>query len=85
MKLTLIEDWKVRFKHWSFRLNAIGLLILGWIQFDPVSALGVWNMMPWPVAKLIPASAVSGLGMALFVLSMISKFVVQRKLEKSDG
>lgn len=80
--MTLIDDCKRWWKLWSIRLNAIGLLILGWIQFDPVSALAVWNMMPGPVASRIPAGMVSTLGMILFGLSMLARVVKQPKLEK---
>lgn len=81
-KWTLIENCKQWWRLWSIRLNAIGLAVLAYIQFDPVGALGVWNMMPGPVARAIPAQAVTAIGMALFALSMIARLVHQPKLEK---
>lgn len=83
--MTLIDDCKKWWKLWSIRLNALGLLILGYIQFDPVGALSVWNMMPGPVQAYIPRGAITVLGMALFALSMLARLVHQPKLEKPHG
>ena len=69
----------------SIRLNAIGLLILGWVQFDPVGVLTVWNLMPPAVTRAIPATAVTWLGMALFALSMLARLVVQPRVTRHDA
>jgi hypothetical protein len=62
----------------SLRFNALGLLILGWVQFDPVSALSVWNMMPPGVRGVIPPTFLTYVGMGLFALSMLSRVVKQK-------
>ncbi|XAI96261.1 putative holin [Microcystis phage Mae-JY29] len=81
----LVPEARAWWKLWSIRFNALGLAVLAWVQVDPVSVLAVWNMMPPAVTHVIPASALMWIGMALFVLSSISRLVVQPKVRKTDG
>ena len=46
MRTHFVNDARQWWRWWSMRFNAIGLAILAWVQFDPVSVLAVWNMMP---------------------------------------
>jgi hypothetical protein len=78
LKNRLIDDWCHAWRWWSMRFNAIGLAIMGWVQFDPVSALGVWNMMPGPVRDVLPHNFVQLAGLALFALSMLARVVKQK-------
>lgn len=81
--MKLIEDWARKWwRLWSVRLNALGLAILGWVQFDPVGALAVWNMLPPDVRGVLPQNFVTIAGMTLFGLSMLARVVAQPKLEK---
>lgn len=80
----LVPEAKAWWKLWSIRLNALGLAILAWVQFDPVSVLTVWNMMPAAVTRLVPSSALTVIGMALFALSMMARLVVQKKVNRDD-
>jgi hypothetical protein len=66
---------------WSMRFNAVGLLILGWVQIDPVSALSVWNMMPAAARDVLPKHFISYAGLILFALGMLSRIVKQPKLD----
>jgi len=84
MKLHLIDDvarkwWRL----WSVRLNAFGLALLGWVQFDPLGALSVWNMMPPAVRNFLPPEFLLYVGLALFALSMVARLVVQPKLGRA--
>lgn len=86
MKLKLLPHWRVLWRSWSVRLNALGLAILAWFAFDPVSLLAVWNMMPAAVRDIIPQQFLSVIGAALFALSMIARLVKQPKMqEKIDA
>lgn len=85
LKLHLIPNARQWWKLWSIRLNGIGLAILGWVQFDPVGALTVWNMLPYAVRDILPPNFLTFVGLALFALSMLSRVVAQPKLEKPDG
>ena len=80
--MKLIPHWRAMWRAWSVRLNAIGVLILGWFTFDPVSLLAVWNMMPAPVRDLIPAQLLSLVGLLLFALSLLARVVRQPKMEE---
>lgn len=81
--MQLIANARQWWRLWSIRFNALGLLILSWVQFDPVSALGVWNMMPHIVRTVLPHNFVMLVGMGLFVLSMLARVVVQPRLDKA--
>lgn len=86
MNLKLLPHWRALWRSWSVRLNALGLAILAWFAFDPVSLLAVWNMMPAAVRGLIPQQFLSIIGAALFALSMIARLVKQPKMqEKIDA
>ena len=81
--MTIIENARQWWRLWSIRFNAIGMALLSWVQVDPVSALGLWNMMPEPVQEVLPRHFVFWIGMALFALSMLARLVVQPKLAQS--
>lgn len=84
IKNHLVPEARAWWKLWSIRFNALGLAILAWVQFDPVSVLMVWNAMPPAVTRTIPATALVWIGMALFALSMIARLVSQPKVHQ-DG
>ncbi len=81
----LVENARQWWRLWSMRLNAIGLAILGWISFEPVSVLTVWNMMPPAVRDHFPPRTMLVVSMAFFALSMMARLVRQPKLEKSNA
>lgn len=79
--MKLVEGWAIRlWNAWSIRFNAIGLAILSIAPFDPVSALGVWNMMPPAVHSFMPRGILTYIGMFFFVLAMIARLVSQPKM-----
>ena len=84
IKNHLVPEARAWWKLWSIRFNALGLAILAWVQFDPVSVLMVWNAMPPAVTRVLPATALVWIGMALFALSMIARLVSQPKV-RQDG
>lgn len=85
IKARLIPEARAWWKFWSMRFNAIGLAILGWVQFDPVGALSVFNMMPASVRQAMPPQLMTGIAFFFFALAMIARLVKQPKLEKTDG
>lgn len=80
--MKLINNARQWWRLWSVRLNALGLALMGWISFDPVGVLHVWNMMPRAVTQHVPPTVLTGLGAVLFALSIIARLVRQPKLEK---
>lgn len=85
IKERLVPEAKQAWRWWSIRFNAIGLAILGWVQFDPVSAMAVWNMMPAHVREVLPPHLLTAVAFFFFVLAMLSRVVKQPALEKSHG
>ena len=85
IKTHIVPEVRQAWRWWSMRFNAIGLAILAWVQFDPVSVLTVWNMMPRQVQTLVPAHALSVLALVFFALAMLARIVRQPKLEKPNG
>lgn len=77
----LVSYWREFWRLWSIRFNALGLTILSFVYFNPVSALGVWNMMPASVRSALPPDFLQLIGMGLFALSMLSVVVRQPKVE----
>lgn len=75
----LVDNWCHAWRWWSVRFNALGLAILGFVSFDPVAALGVWNMLPAEVRAHLPRNFLLILGGALFLLSMLARITKQKK------
>lgn len=71
--------WRLR----STQLNAIGVAILGWVTFDPVGVLAVWNMMPSSLKAVVPHEAFQIIALVLFGLGMLARFVRQPKVQKN--
>lgn len=74
----LVDNWKQAWRWWSLRFNALGLVILSWVSFDPVSVLAVWNLMPPHVRAFLPPNFLTFIGLALFGLSMLARMVKQK-------
>lgn len=81
----LIDDARNWWRLWSVRLNMLGLAIMSYIAFDPSAVLVVINMMPAPVRSALPDRIELIVGGLIFALAMISRLVVQPRLEKRDG
>lgn len=82
MALKLAPDARHWWRHWSQRVNAIGLAIMAWLWFDPTALLSVWNMMPVAIRGRFPAQSEAAISVLLFALAMLSRLVCQPKLEK---
>ena len=85
IRARLVPEVREWWRFWSIRLNAAGIAILAWVQFDPVGVLYVFNLMPPALRRLLPPEALSTIGLMLFVLAMIARLVRQPRLEKNRG
>lgn len=84
--MKLIPNWKSMWRAWSVRLNAIGLVFMGWVFFDPSAALMLLNSMPSEVRALLPGNALSFVSFAIYGTAIIARMVKQPKLqEKIDA
>lgn len=69
-----IGDWSNFNKRWSTWLHASGLLSLG-------AYLGIWNMMPVAVQRLIPGGVFLAVGVVLWVAAALATYVRQEALD----
>jgi hypothetical protein len=75
----LIDNWRSWHRFWSVRLNALGIAILTWVQFDPVGVLYVWSLLPEDVRMILPPRFLMFVGLGLFALSMLARVVKQKR------
>jgi hypothetical protein len=87
MKPQLVPDWRLIWRHWSFRLGVIGTALTSLFLAVPDLALQVWLAMPDDLKAVIPQRYMPFVGVAIMGLSFVAKFIKQAKLEamKSNG
>jgi len=78
--LQLIEHWRLAWRFWSVRLNALGSLILGALLAWPDFALGIWNVMPVQIGGQLPEQLALMLPLVLFVAAIAARLITQKKL-----
>lgn len=81
LKAHLIEDWRLGWQFWSVRLGVIGTVVTGVFVAWPDFVLYLWGAMPYEVKALIHPKAVQLLGVFIFGMSVVARFVKQRKLD----
>lgn len=72
------------FKTYSLWLGVLGTALTGFLASFPQYALDVWNAMPQEFKSWIPPQYMPAVGSFFFVLSMVSKFIAQKKLTKDE-
>lgn len=77
----IVPHWRTILKQWSFWLAVIGSAFTSALVALPQFALEVWMMMPADLKAAIPPQYTPLIGVGVFCLSVISKFIVQKKLE----
>jgi len=80
IKARLVPEAREWWMLYSTRFNAIGAALLAWVTFDPVSVLGVWNMMPANLRQIVPPDVFQIIALILFALGMLGRFVKQPKV-----
>jgi hypothetical protein len=84
--MKLIPHWRAMWRAWSVRLNAVGLVIMGWVFFDPSAALFLLNSMPLAVQRLLPGNIITLLSVLFYAAAILARIVKQPKLEaKTDA
>lgn len=70
-------------REWSTRFQMAGLAsYITMLPIDPVTGLSLWNMLPLAVHRLVPQWVLIAVGLTLFVLAWLSKYVKQAKLHE---
>lgn len=81
MKPQIVTHWRLIFKQWSFWLGLAGTALTSALLALPDLALQVWLMMPPDLKATIPERYTPFIGVGVFALGLIAKFVRQAKLE----
>ncbi len=81
MKPVIVPHWRLIFKQWSFWLGVVGTALTSALLALPDLALQVWLMMPADLKATIPEHYTPFIGVGVFVLGLIAKFVRQAKLD----
>lgn len=81
MKPHLASDWRLVFRQWSFWLGVIGTSLTSALLASPEFALQVWAMMPADLKATIPERYTPFIGVGVFALGLIARFIRQAKLE----
>lgn len=74
-----VDEIRVWWKLWSIRLGLVGSAITGWLVSFPDQAVGLWAAMPYEIRQFIPANYMPLIGVFLFLMSMVSRFIKQHK------
>lgn len=77
----LVDEARDWWRLWSVRFNAVGLTILAWVTFDPVSVLSLWHMMPSSLRGVVHPAAFQVVALVLFFLGLLARFVRQPKVK----
>jgi hypothetical protein len=79
LRFMLTDDIKVWWRLWSIRLGIAGTAIASAALAFPDWALHTWYALPPEVQQYVPQQYMQVIGVGLFVLSMLSKFIKQHK------
>lgn len=81
MKLQLVSHWRLILRQWSFWLGLIGTAVTSALLAVPDLALQLWLMMPPDLKATIPERYTPFIGVGIFALGLIAKFIKQAQLE----
>jgi hypothetical protein len=79
--MRLVPDWRLAWRFWSVRLNALGTFVLGLFLIWPESLLAMWSLVPPEAREVLPPRIVLFVPLALFVAATVARVVKQRKLD----
>ncbi len=73
--MKIFDRIKPALKRWSTWLNAAGLTILTAVSFDPTIAMLIFNMLPAPLAMLLPGRWLLTVSIPIYLLYVIHLLV----------
>lgn len=82
MKLELIAGWQKWYRFWSTRLGLIGTAIATFLIANPDIANTLWLNLPSEIKAAIPPDYMPLIGVSIFFVSLLAKFVAQPKLQE---
>lgn len=81
----LVSNAREVWRHWSLRIGAIGAAFVAWFVTSPETAIAAWAMLPPDLKEHLPPYLVGYFGLAMFVVSLLAKFIKQRKLPSNQN
>lgn len=81
-KMKLIQGWKKWHKFWSTRIGLAGTAVTTFLIANPDIANILWQNLPAEIKASIPPQYMPLIGVAIFVVSLVAKFVAQPKLQE---
>lgn len=81
IKLTLVDQWQLVRKKWSFIFNSIATTLLGYLTIAPDAIIQVWTYLPDDIKGYVPVKFALFIPLALFILGLVSQFIKQQKLD----
>lgn len=76
----IVRNWREVLHHWSLWLGSAGSAFVGWFVAAPESAVAAWALLPHDLKAALPPQLVGYFGLALFIASLLAKFINQRSL-----
>src|SRR5687768_4073223 len=80
-RIALVEHWRLIFRQWSLWLGVIGTAVTSALLASPELALQVWAMMPPDLKAMIPERYTPFIGVGIFAMGLVAKFIRQAKLD----
>lgn len=80
--LEYVEHAKLLWKTFSLWLGIAGTTVTGYLITFPQQAIDMWNQLPPDIKSFIPPRYMPLIGVALYVVGMVSKFIAQKKLQE---
>jgi len=78
VRASLVDDWRDAWRWWSMRLIAIGAAYHSLLLLVPADQLlWLWSMLPGETRALLPAAAMHGIPLILFLLAGIGRLAAQ--------
>jgi hypothetical protein len=75
----LVPYWRSAWRLWSVRLGVVGSVLVSLFTLAPDAMLQAWLMLPGDLKAVIPPQYTPMIGVAVFVLSMVARFIPQPK------
>lgn len=80
MKIELVSYWRKWWRMFSVWFSIAGATILGITEFLPEIARNAWEYIPPDLKSGIPSEYLPKISLALWIASVISQFIRQKKL-----
>lgn len=79
--MKLVPNWRKLHKAWSVRLGVVATALTSALIAFPELAMQVWQWLPGEFKTFLPEQYMPLVGVVLFVLSLLAKFIEQQSLK----